>query len=123
MFLDYIIVFLVGGAICLIGQILIIRTNMTTARILVLFLVLGVVLEAFGVYEPFAEFAKSGAMIPICGFGSTLAKGAIEGAATGSLLGVIKGGLSATAAGIATSVFCSYIFAMIFNSRTKKVGK
>ena len=123
MFLDYVIVFLVGGTICLIGQILIIRTQMTTARILVLFLLIGVALEAFGLYEPFAEFGKSGAMIPICGFGSTLAKGAIEGASTGTLLGVIKGGLAASAAGIAASVFFSYFFAMIFRSRTKKSGK
>lgn len=123
MFLDYVIVFLVGGSICLIGQILLIRTQMTTARILVLFLVLGVVLEAFGIYEPFAEFAKSGAMIPICGFGSSLAKGAIEGATTGNVLGVLKGGLSATASGIATAVFFSYIFAIIFSSHTKKYGK
>ncbi len=123
MFLDYVIVFLVGGAICLVGQVLIIRTQMTTARILVLFLVLGVALEAFGLYEPFAEFAKSGAMIPICGFGSTLARGAIEGASTGTILGVLKGGLSATATGISAAVFFSYIFAMIFRSRTKKSGK
>ncbi|MBQ8749020.1 MAG: SpoVA/SpoVAEb family sporulation membrane protein [Clostridia bacterium] len=123
MLLDYLIVFLVGGGICLIGQILVIRTQMTTARILVLFLLLGVVLEAFGLYQPFAEFAKSGAMIPICGFGSTLARGAIEGAATGNILGVLKGGLSATASGLAAAVFFSYIFAMIFRSRTKKTGK
>ena len=123
MLLDYIIVFIVGGSICMVGQILLIRTQMTTARILVLFLLIGVVLEAFGLYEPFAEFGKSGAMIPICGFGSTLAKGAIEGASSGTLLGVIKGGLSATAAGVAASVFFSYIFAMIFKSKTKKSGK
>ncbi len=123
MLLDYVIVFLVGGFICLIGQILIIRTNMTTSRILVLFLLLGVFFEAVGLYEPFAEFAKSGAMIPISGFGSTLARGAIEGAETGTILGVLKGGLSSTAAGIAAAVFFSYIFATIFRAHTKKFGK
>lgn len=121
--LDYLIVFATGGAICLIGQILVIRTKMTTSRILVLFLLLGVFLQAFGLYEPFANFAKSGAMVPICGFGSTLAQGAIEGAQTGTLLGVIKGGLSSTSAGIAVAVFLSYVYAMIFRSHTKKVGK
>jgi len=121
--IDYLIVFLVGGTICLIGQILVIRTKMTTARILVLFLVLGVFLEAFGLYTPFAEFAKAGATIPISGFGSTLAKGAIEGAQTLGILGVIKGGLMATAAGIAAAVGFSYLMAMIFNSHTKTSGK
>ena len=121
--LDYLIVFAVGGGICLIGQILLIRTNMTTARILVLFLLLGVFLQAVGVYDAIAEFAKCGATIPISGFGSTLAKGAIEGAKTGSILEVIKGGLSSTSAGIAAAVVFSYIFAMIFSSHTKTIGK
>ena len=121
--LDYLIVFAVGGGICLIGQILLISTNMTTARILVLFLLLGVFLQAVGVYDAIAEFAKCGATIPISGFGSTLAKGAIEGAKTGSILEVIKGGLSSTSAGIAAAVVFSYIFAMIFSSHTKKIGK
>lgn len=123
MFLNYLIVFAIGGLICLGGQILVIRTNMTTTRILVLFLLLGIFFEAVGLYEPFAEFAKSGAMVPISGFGSTLAKGAIEGAKTGTILGVIKGGLSSTSAGISAAVFFSYLFAMIFSARTKKIGK
>lgn len=123
MLLNYLIVFSVGGAICALGQILLIRTNMTTARILVFFLLLGVFLEGIGVYQSIAEFARCGATIPICGFGSTLAKGAIEGARTGSILEVIKGGLSSTSAGIASAVFFSYLFAMIFSSHTKKIGK
>lgn len=123
MLLNYLIVFLVGGGICLIGQILVIRTNMTTTRILVLFLLLGVFLEAIGVYDYIVDFAKAGATIPISGFGSTLAKGAIEGAKTGSLLEIIKGGLSSTSAGISAAVFFSYIFAMIFSSRSKNFGK
>ena len=121
--LTYLIVFLVGGAICLIGQILVIRTQMTTSRILVLFLLLGVVLEALGLYDPFAEFAKAGATIPISGFGSSLAKGAIEGAKTSGILGVFKGGLVATAAGIAAAVGFSYLMALIFSSKTKSNGK
>ena len=83
MILDYVIVFLVGGAICLIGQILVIRTQMTNARILVTFLMLGLFLEAVGLYGPLAEFAKCGATVPISGFGAILARGAIEGANAG----------------------------------------
>lgn len=123
MFLNYLLVFAIGGGICLIGQILLIRTNMTTSRILVLFLLLGIFLEGVGVYQAFAEFAKCGATIPICGFGSTLARGAIEGAKSGSIIEVLKGGLTSTSAGIAAAVFFSYIFAMIFSSHTKKIGK
>lgn len=123
MLFDYLIVFLVGGTICMFGQILVIRTNMTTTRILVLFLLLGVFFQALGLYDAFIDFAKAGATIPISGFGSTLVKGAIEGARTGSILGVIKGGLASTSAGIAAAVFFSYVFAMIFSSHTKKFGK
>ncbi len=120
MFLDYVIVFLVGGIICLLGQILIIRTRMTSARILVLFLMIGIVLEAFGLFEPIANFAKAGVTVPIIGFGSSLAKGAINGAKSAGLLGVLKGGLVATAAGIAAAVGFAYLFALIFKSRSKK---
>ncbi len=121
--INYLIVFVVGGLICLIGQILVIRTKMTTSRILVLFLMLGVVLEAFGLYKPFAEWAKCGATIPISGFGSSLARGAIEGAQTSGILGIFTGGVVATAAGIAAAIGFSYLFALIFRSNTKKLGK
>ena len=116
----YLKVFMVGGLICLLGQILIITTKITTSRILVLFLLIGVALEAFQMYQPFAEWAASGATVPIIGFGSALSKGAIEGAKTEGLLGAIKGGLSATSAGISMSVVSAFIFALIFNARTKK---
>ena len=116
----YLKVFLVGGIICLIGQILVITTKITTSRILVLFLLIGVALEAFQLYQPFAEWAASGATVPIVGFGSSLAKGAIEGAKTEGLIGAISGGLSATSAGISMSVVAAFIFALIFNARTKK---
>ena len=116
----YLRVFMVGGVICLIGQILVITTKITTARILVLFLLIGVILEALQIYQPFAEWASSGATVPIIGFGSSLAKGAIEGAHTEGLIGAIKGGLCATSAGISMSVVAAFIFALIFNARTKK---
>lgn len=119
-FLDYLIVFGVGGLICLIGQILIIRTKITSARILVLFELIGVFLGAVGLFEPIAEFAKAGITVPIIGFGASLAKGAIDGAKTEGILGVIKGGLSATAAGVAAAVTFAFVFALIFKARSKK---
>lgn len=119
-FLDYLIVFVVGGIICLIGQILIIRTKITSARILVLFELIGVFLGAVGLFEPIAEFAKAGITVPIIGFGASLAKGAIEGAKTEGILGVIKGGLTSTAAGVAAAVTFAFIFALIFKAKSKK---
>ncbi len=118
--LKYLIVFGVGGFVCFIAQILIIRTRMTSARILVLFLLIGVFLEAIGIFEPIAKFANCGITVPIVGFGSSLAKGAIKGAQTEGILGLIKGGLEATSAGIAAAVGFAYLFALIFKSHSKK---
>lgn len=116
----YLRVFFVGGLICLIGQILVITTKITTSRILVLFLMIGVVLEAFQLFQPFAEWAGSGATVPIIGFGSSLARGAIRGAQSKGLVGAISGGLSATSAGISMSVVSAFVFALIFSAKTKK---
>ncbi len=116
----YLKVFAIGGAICLIGQILIITTKMTSARILVTFLLLGVLLQTVGVFDAMRDFASSGVTIPIMGFGAMLAKGAIEGGAEGGVLGIVSGGLEATATGITAAVVAAFIFALIFNSRTKK---
>ena len=118
--IDYLIVFGVGGFICLLAQILIIRTRMTSSRILVLFLLIGVLLEAVGLFEPIANFAKAGITVPIIGFGSSLAKGAIEGATKEGIIGIIKGGLEATSAGIAAAVGFAYLFALLFKSHSKK---
>lgn len=118
-FMNYLISFLVGGAICALAQILVVRTSITTSRILVLFLTLGVILQAVGVYPYFKDFAKAGATVPIIGFGATLAKGAIEGAKKSGLLGVLQGGLTATAGGIAVAIVSAFIVGLIFNSRTK----
>jgi stage V sporulation protein AE len=120
MFWDYVIVFLVGGLICLIGQILIITTKITAARILVVFLLIGTVLQAIGIYEPISEFAKAGINVPIVGFGASVAKGAIAAVKSKGVLGIFSGGLEATAAGIAAAVFFAFIFALIFRARTKK---
>ena len=116
----YLKVFLVGGLICFLGQILIIKTNMTSARILVLFVCIGAIMEAFGLYEPIVNWASAGALVPITGFGRSLAKGAIEAVKDKGLLGVLTGGLTATAGGIAAAVIFAYIFALLFSSKTKK---
>lgn len=117
--LIYLRVFVVGGFICLIGQVLINLTKLTSARILLIFLLLGVVLESFGIFEPIKEFGRAGATIPITGFGATLAKGAIEGARENGLFGAITGGLQAGAMGIAGVVFVGFIIALISRPHTK----
>ena len=104
----------------MIGQLLIIKTNLTSARILVLFVCVGAVMEAIGLYEPLIQFASAGAIVPITGFGRSLAKGVIDAIKEKGLLGVLTGGLTATAGGIAASVIFAYIFALLFSSKTKK---
>ena len=117
---DYLVTFLVGGAICLIGQILVITTKMTSARILVVFLLLGVALEGLGLFAPLKDFAGSGVTVPIVGFGASLARGAIQSADINGLLGVFTGGLTATAGGLAVAILSGYIFGLLFSSKTKK---
>ena len=119
MLLTYAKVFLTGGIICLIGQILITKTKMTSARILVLFMCLGVLLEGVGIYQYVVDFGKAGATVPIIGFGRTLAKGVIKDVSSKGFLGIFTGGLAATAAGIAASVIFSFFVALIFHSKTK----
>ena len=118
-FLTYLKVFAIGGAICLIGQILINTTKMTSARILVIFLMTGILLEAVGVFKYIKDFAQAGATLPILGFGSILAQGAIEGAKTQGLLGALTGGMVASAAGIGGAIFIGFIVAMFAKSKTK----
>ena len=118
--LKYLIVFAVGGLICLLAQILIIRTRMTSARILVLFELIGVFLQAVMLFEPIKNFANAGITVPIIGFGASLARGAIEGVKQFGILGIFNGGLTATAAGIAAAVGFGYLFALIFKSHSKK---
>lgn len=120
MFLQYLYVFLIGGLICMLGQILVIKTQMTTARILVTFVTLGVFLEAVGVYDYIFDFAKAGISVPIVGFGASLAKGAIKAVGEKGILGIFTGGLEATAGGIAAAIIFAFIFALIFKPKTKK---
>ena len=118
--LTYLIVFLVGGFVCMIGEILIITTNITSARILVTFELVGVLLQAVGLYDYISDFAKAGVNVPIIGFGASLAKGAIGAVKTSGFLGIFTGGLAATAGGIAAAIFFAFVFALIFKSHTKK---
>lgn len=101
------------------GQILINLTKLTSARILLIFLLLGVVLEAFGLFEPIKKFASAGVTIPIMGFGSNLAKGAIEGAREEGLFGALLGGTKAAAAGLSGAIFIGFAVAMLSKSRSK----
>lgn len=113
MFIDYLFAFLVGGLICAVGQILLDRTRLTPARILVLFVVAGAALYALGVYEPLVELAGAGATVPIMGFGYSLARGAAEGVARDGFLGALSGGVVRTAPGISAVVFLGYVISLV----------
>lgn len=118
--MDYLKTFLVGGALCAVGQILIDRTALTPARILTGYVVAGVVLGAVGLYEPFAQWAGSGASVPLTGFGNALARGVRKAVEEKGLLGAFTGGFTASAGGIAAAVFFGYLTAVIFKPREKK---
>lgn len=118
--LNCIYAFLVGGAICSVGQLLIDLTKMTPARILVCFVVSGVLLTALGLYEPLVEFAGCGATVPLTGFGYSLAKGVEEAVRQYGLLGALTGGLTATAGGITASVVFGLLMALFFKSTGKE---
>ena len=111
--------FLVGGALCAIGQVFIDYTGLTPARILVCYVVLGVILGGIGIYPMIIDFAGAGATVPLTGFGSLLAKGVKEAVAKDGLLGVLTGGFTASAAGIGAAVFFSVLGALIFKPQDK----
>ncbi len=115
----YLKAFLVGGALCALGQILIDRTKLTPARILVIYVISGVVLGAVGLYEPLVRFAGAGATVPLTGFGNLLAKGVRDAVETDGLLGVLRGGVTAAAVGISASVFFGYLAALLFKPGDK----
>lgn len=117
--MDFLKAFIVGGIICAIGQILIDKTKLTPARILVLFVTSGVVLTVIGIYEPIVKFAGAGASVPITGFGYSLAKGAAKTVKENGILGAFTGGVVATAGGISAAIFFGYIIALIFNPKGK----
>ena len=119
-FLQIIKAFLVGGAFCVAAQILIDKTKLTPARILVSYVVLGVVLTGLGVYEPLVEFAGAGATVPLTGFGYTLAKGVEKAVAEGGLIGALTGGITGAAAGISAAMLFGLFAAAVFPSHPKK---
>ena len=116
---DYIFAFLIGGGICVVGQLLMSYTNLTPARILVLFVTAGVFLTALGLYEPLVKLAGAGATVPLTGFGYALGKGAIEAAREQGVLGAFTGGVTATAGGIAAAVLFGALNALIFKPKSK----
>lgn len=117
--MEYLKAFLVGGAFCLIGQILIDKTTLTPARILVSYVVIGVVLGALELYQPIIDFAGAGATVPLTGFGALLAKGVRESVAQDGLLGVFTGGLKTAAGGITAAVTAGLAAAILFKPRDK----
>ena len=117
--MDYLYTFLIGGGICVIGQILMDTTKLTAPRILVIFVVSGVLLQAFNLYEPLVKLAHQGATTPLTGFGYALAKGAIDGAQKG-FIGGISGAIKSTAAGVGVALTFGYLVALIFNPKSPK---
>ena len=117
--MNYLKAFIVGGLICAVGQILIDKTKLTPARILVSFVVAGAVLELFGLYQRLVDFAGCGATVPISGFGYTMCKGVREAIAESGLTGVLTGGLTAAAGGIAAAIIAGFLASVIFKSKSK----
>ena len=120
MLIEYIKVFAVGGALCAIGQLLIDKTKLTPARILTVYVVSGLVLEAAGLYSPLVKWAGAGATVPLTGFGSTLARGVEKAVSERGVLGAFTGGFTAAAAGICAAVFFGIIVALLFKPGEKK---
>lgn len=117
--MEYLRAFLTGGILCIIGQLLIDKTKLTPARILVTYVTLGVLLTAVGIYKPIVAFGGAGATVPLTGFGYALAVGALEGVREKGLLGVFTGGVVGTAGGIAAAIFFGYLFSLLFKPRDK----
>ena len=115
----YLKVFLVGGLLCVVGEALILKTKLTPARILVLYVTSGVVLSAAGLYGPLVRFASAGATVPLTGFGHALAQGAIAAVQETGLLGAFTGGVTAAAGGIAAAVFFGFLAAVCFKPKPK----
>lgn len=117
--MDYLRAFLLGGALCAVAQLLIDKTNLTPARILVSYVVAGVVLGGLGIYQPLIDWGGAGATVPLTGFGSNLAKGVREAVDRDGLLGALTGGLSAGAGGIAAAILAGWLVALCFRPKDK----
>ena len=118
--MDYLWCFLCGGLLCLIGQVLIDLTKLTPARILTGYVVAGVILQALGLYQPLADWGGAGATVPLTGFGYSLAKGVAKAVGEKGLLGIITGGLTATAGGISAAVVFGLLMAVLFKPKEKR---
>jgi stage V sporulation protein AE len=119
MILTYLKVFLVGGLLCAIGEALILKTKLSPARILVVYITAGVILSAMGLYAPLVRFASAGATVPLTGFGHALAQGAISAVQESGLLGAFTGGLTAASGGIAAAVLFGFLAAVCFRPKPK----
>lgn len=117
--MEYMKAFLIGGLICMVGQILIDKTKLTPARILVGYVIAGVLLGAIGLYKPIAEFAGAGASVPLTGFGFSLAKGVKEAVQEDGFLGILTGGLKATAGGITVAILAGLLMSFVFKPKDK----
>ncbi len=117
--MDYLKAFLVGGMLCLIGQILIDKTKLTPARILVSYVVIGVLLGGIGVYQRLVDFAQAGATVPLTGFGHCLARGVREAVDADGFIGIFTGGLKASAGGIATAIFSGLTVSLLFKAKDR----
>lgn len=117
--MNYLYAFLVGGALCVIGQILIDKTKLTPARILVSYVVVGVILGAIGIYKPLADFAGAGATVPLTGFGYNLSKGVKQAIDESGFIGILTGGLKACAGGISAAIVMGLLMSLIFKAKDK----
>ena len=117
--MEYLKAFLVGGSFCLVGQLLIDKTKLTPARILVGYVIAGVILNAIGIYEKIIDFAGAGATVPLTGFGNTLAKGVAEAIREDGFLGILTGSLKATAGGITAAIIAGLLVSIIFKAKDK----
>ena len=117
--MDYLKAFFIGGAFCMLGQILIDKTKLTPARILVSYVVAGVFLGAIGIYKPLVEFAGAGASVPLTGFGNTLAKGVQKAVIQDGFLGIFTGGFKAAAGGITAAIFFGLLISVLFKAKDK----
>ncbi len=117
--MSYLKAFLIGGSICLLGQILIDKTKWTPARILVSFVILGVILQGVGIYQHLVDFAEAGATVPLTGFGYCIANGVKEAVDKGGFLGILTGGLKATAGGITMAVLSALLVSLLFKPKDK----
>lgn len=117
--MEYVSAFIIGGIICVIGQIILDTTKLTPANILVAFLLIGVLLGSFGLYDKLIEIGGAGASVPLPSFGNSLAKGVMDAVDEKGFMGIFTGGIEGTAAGITAAIFFGYAMALIFNPKTK----